>query len=180
VEPVSGLPRSLIDLFATIEDADASTHFWLWPGEQGDFLQCHLWEAYRMAGILFASRFCKHPPSVGDQHLRLPPSEILVNRLLAAIDAVLAGSSRSQEERSPIKNALLYPLFVVSTQISVLNRNPPWKRKIRHWFVELAERDIYYNVTICWDFLKELWHQGREDVDIHAMAQERHIEVTLL
>lgn len=52
VEPVSGLPRSLLDIFACIGEGATEETFWDWPGERGSFLQCHLWEAFRLAGIL--------------------------------------------------------------------------------------------------------------------------------
>lgn len=44
IEPVSGVPRSLLDLFSRIEieEPNLDIDFQLWPGESGDYLQCQL------------------------------------------------------------------------------------------------------------------------------------------
>ncbi|KAH9214879.1 hypothetical protein DL95DRAFT_337383 [Leptodontidium sp. 2 PMI_412] len=52
VEPVSGLPRSLLDIFSLLEEPGGDERLWCWPGCLGSLLQCHLWDAYRHAGIL--------------------------------------------------------------------------------------------------------------------------------
>lgn len=52
IEPVSGLPRSLLDIFARLEEADCEERFWFWYGREGSVLQVHLWDAHRFAGML--------------------------------------------------------------------------------------------------------------------------------
>lgn len=51
VEVVTGLPRSLLTIFAFIGKGTTEICFWDWPGAQGTFIQCQLWEAYRLAGV---------------------------------------------------------------------------------------------------------------------------------
>lgn len=52
IEPVSGLPRSLLDIFADLEEGDCEERFWYWYGREGTVLQVHLWDAHRYAGML--------------------------------------------------------------------------------------------------------------------------------
>lgn len=52
VEPVSGLPRSLLDIFCCLEEPDCEEKLWLWPGREGDVLQIYLWDAFRAAAML--------------------------------------------------------------------------------------------------------------------------------
>lgn len=52
VEEVSGLPRSLLDVFARLGEPGCEDRFWRWPGCEGRMSQVQMWEAYRYAGIL--------------------------------------------------------------------------------------------------------------------------------
>ncbi|KAL1835204.1 hypothetical protein VTK73DRAFT_6015 [Phialemonium thermophilum] len=56
VEVVTGLPRSLLDIFSRIHEPGAEIEFWLWPGEIGQFPQIHLWNSWRYGGMLLARR----------------------------------------------------------------------------------------------------------------------------
>lgn len=52
IEPVSGLPRSLLDTFSRLEEPDCEEKLWLWPGHEGEVVQIYLWDAFRFAGML--------------------------------------------------------------------------------------------------------------------------------
>lgn len=53
VEQTSGLPYTLITLFADLGSSEAEDRLLMWQGELGDeLIQIHLWEAFRNAGIL--------------------------------------------------------------------------------------------------------------------------------
>lgn len=59
VEPVTGIPRSLLDIFAAVAEEpgdDIALRFWSWQDGGGDTTQCRLWDCWRLSGILDVRR----------------------------------------------------------------------------------------------------------------------------
>ena len=109
VEVVSGIPRSLLDIFATIEDESAEAAFLSWSGEVGEVPHCHLWDAYRLAGVLVGRRLRRKQRG---GKLRDPPSptvDVLLARLIAALDALCDTRLRPEYSHLLALNATLYP-----------------------------------------------------------------------
>lgn len=55
VEPVTGVPRSLLDIFAAMAGEpgnDIALRFWSWQRDGGDPAQRYLWDFWRFSGIL--------------------------------------------------------------------------------------------------------------------------------
>ncbi|KAG6027987.1 hypothetical protein E4U41_000796, partial [Claviceps citrina] len=68
VEYVSGLPRSLLDLLSAVDAGEITEEdLWDWPGAPGSIPQCHLWEAYRLAGIVSLRHPQLYTPARGSQ-----------------------------------------------------------------------------------------------------------------
>ncbi|KAE8155084.1 hypothetical protein BDV25DRAFT_135128 [Aspergillus avenaceus] len=143
IEVVSGLPRSLVDIFSMIGSSAASERdFWYWPGSPGNLLQQQLWEPYRLAGML-AIRDGRLLHSHLDHTLAaveglqtrqqdiqpgsLPSTTAVVFRIvsnLAALCIALAGSDGPQ---TLVFNAIKYPAFVVGLEKDIINKDPGLK-----------------------------------------------------
>ncbi|CAL5873659.1 uncharacterized protein PFLUO_LOCUS7941 [Penicillium psychrofluorescens] len=182
VEPVSGLPRSLLDLFAGIGIETTEQSFWDWPGNPGDFLQCYLWEAHRLAGILTLRQQARLPGKQQSSSVsawRQPgacPADatILVGRILANLDALRLACAERPEEDTFIQNAKNYPLFVAGLEITVLRPRPDWQKKIRSFLLLTRQDELILSL------LEEMWRRDDPNFSVDQVAQERGIEMGLL
>lgn len=185
VEPVSGLPRSLLDIFSHADEPGAAWQFYSWPGELGEFLQCQIWEAYRLAGILMSMRLYpdEYVPSVLTAHSQprssLPSREILINRILACVDAIKTDLNQSNKHELLVRNALIYPLFASALDIETLDKHPNWRCLIRQWILECNEVKRGKNVDLCWQTIEVLWKGDHNCRDVNEIATQIDIEISL-
>ncbi|KXG53693.1 uncharacterized protein PGRI_007430 [Penicillium griseofulvum] len=183
IEPVSGLPRTLLDIFAGIGAETTERTFWDWPGESGSFLQCYLWEAHRLAGILILR---KQPntssTSIPDNNIpawRQPakcPAEtsVLVARILASLDALRLALAERPTEDVFIKNAILFPTFVAGLEVGVLCHKPEWQQTIREGLLGSNQSEILLSL------LEELWQKKDPNLSVHELARQKGLEMGLL
>jgi hypothetical protein len=181
VEPVSGLPRTLLDIFAGIGAETTEQTFWDWPGEQGGFLQCYLWEAHRLAGILTLRRQAYAPVlpdntvSAWRQPARCPAdTTVLVARILASLDALRLASVERPLEDAHIRNAILFPMFIAGLEVDVLCHKPEWQQTIRNVLLNTHQCDLLLSL------LEELWQRADPGLSVHDLARQKGIEMGLL
>ncbi|KAJ5757972.1 uncharacterized protein N7511_006666 [Penicillium nucicola] len=183
IEPVSGIPRTLLDIFAGIGAETTEQTFWDWPGEPGSFLQCYLWEAHQLAGILAFRRGVKAAlPRAGEisistwrQPARCPAdTTVLVTRIMACLDAMRLAFIERPKEDAFIKNATIFPMFMAGSEASVLCRRPEWQQIIRAAFAESHQCQILLGL------LEDLWQNGDSDIDIDELARSKELEMGLL
>ncbi|KAF3386863.1 hypothetical protein F1880_000799 [Penicillium rolfsii] len=182
IEPVTGLPRSLLDLLAGIGLDATEQSFWDWPGETGNFLQCYLWEAYRLAGILSIRQSERLRKPLSDSPQSLPTmrqpcpvaSSVLVARIIANVDALRLGCLERPNEDPFIKNSILFPLVVAGLEVDVMCQYPQWQQIIRRSSPG-SRQD-----TILLDILEEVWVLGDSTLDVNALARARDVEMGLL
>ncbi|GIC87655.1 uncharacterized protein Aud_004042 [Aspergillus udagawae] len=194
VEVVSGLPKSLIDIFSCIGEGGATEKdFQDWPGAQGSFLQCQLWEAYRLAGILAVrDRQLCSPWSSGEERLQpldgrkqpprtLPSTSVTVSRLLSCVDAIHRASGGQEDRDTLTMNALPYPTFIAALQTDVMNDDPTLKQFVRSTL-------LWSSIGPAWrkqcqrelELLEEYWRHRSGTVSIHDLAQARGAELGLI
>ncbi|GKZ52235.1 hypothetical protein AnigIFM49718_000108 [Aspergillus niger] len=190
VEVMSGLPRSLVDIFSCIGEGATEQDFWDWPGSKGCFLQCQLWEAYRLAGMLvirhgalrLPSELNDIPAQQGQNKRRsaLPTTAVIIMRLLSCVDAIYRASSEGEGKDTLTINAIPYPVFVAGLQTDALNKNPDSREFIRRILVAIAEGPFWnkqYRLLL--DLLEEYWTYPENTINIHQIAQSRGIELGL-
>ncbi|RAL07398.1 Zn(II)2Cys6 transcription factor [Aspergillus homomorphus CBS 101889] len=193
VEVVSGLPRSLLDIFSCIGNGGATEEeFWDWPGAQGTLLQCQLWEAYRSAGILAVRHRQLHRfdellvPQTDSSHQKeqrkrtLPTTEVLVLRIFSNLDAIFRAAREPGGTEFLLLNAVFYPLVVAALQTSVLNERSYLKDLMKTWsdnphYPPGNERLL----QILWEILEEWWESDPFKTSIHDLAYMRGLEVAL-
>ncbi|OJJ68035.1 hypothetical protein ASPBRDRAFT_47547 [Aspergillus brasiliensis CBS 101740] len=190
VEVMSGLPRSLIDIFSCIGEGATEQAFWDWPGSKGCFLQCQLWEAYRLAGMLVVRHGALRlpfevddiPAQRGQSQRRsaLPTTSVIITRLLSCVDAIYRASSKAEEKDTLIMNAIPYPVFVAGLQTDALNKDPDLREFIRRIMVAIAEGPFWNKqYLLLLDLLEEYWTHSQNTINIHEIAQSRGIELGL-
>jgi hypothetical protein len=182
VEAVSGLPHSLLDLFAGIGQDTTETDLWNWPGEKGSTSQCQLWESHRLAGMLSVRRYqrrsgCLTAEMIPNQR-HLPDNEILVLRILSSIEAILTAYDATPEKpRFLVINAINYPMLTAGLELEVLRNNPEYKNLIRRFFTASQKGDFVNKLLQ--RLLDDLWDIDNVDLDINDLARSEGIETGL-
>ncbi|PYH46925.1 Zn(II)2Cys6 transcription factor [Aspergillus saccharolyticus JOP 1030-1] len=188
VEVVSGLPRSLLDIFSCIGTSEVTEEdFWNWPGASGTLLQCQLWEAYRLAGILAVrNRHLHHSDNIAvfqpskSQTKKLPITEVLVLRIFSNLDAIFRAAKEPEGTGTLLLNAIFYPMAVASLESRVMNERPSLKTLMRSWGDNLHEppgNDRLLEILL--DILEEWWKSDPERTSIHELAYMRGLEIAL-
>ncbi|KAI1078609.1 hypothetical protein F5B20DRAFT_547728 [Whalleya microplaca] len=201
VELVSGLPRSLLDIFAHITDDDREleTELWQWPGEIGEFLQCQLWECYRFAGVLRVRRrrlqeqssqvyqAGQHPrlAAISNDQARYPAThytdELVLCRLFSCMEALCYGMQRPECEPLLVFNAILYPLVEASLQVCLLRRHPEWVevlKRVRNQFVT-KQSSVMQVIHVLFSILDDAWISGVDGYDLEAAARHKGVEIAI-
>jgi hypothetical protein len=194
IEDVSGLPRTLLDIFAHINDdgdRQVENDFWAWPGDVGETLQCHLWESWRFAGILTIRRRWRvsgripdnqgsdSPKSPEAVQARAASDEVVLCRLLASMDAVILGLGRPENGHTLVFNGLRYPLVAASLEVPLLHRHAEWKAlvdRVRSFLLEVGAVPVGRHLCELFD---EAWEAGRNDYDIEAAVRKRDLELAV-
>ncbi|GJN80176.1 hypothetical protein PLIIFM63780_003700 [Purpureocillium lilacinum] len=180
VEVVSGIPRSLLDIFATIEDESAEAAFLSWPGEVGEVPHCHLWEAYRLAGVLVGRRLRRKQRG---GKLRDPPSptvDVLLARLIAALDALCDTRLRPEYSHLLALNATLYPCTAARQEIAAMRRRPDWVDQLRRILRLCEPYGKTANAKTVDKMLEDALDSGDDSFDIDDEARRRGVEISLL
>ncbi|KAF4990478.1 hypothetical protein FDECE_14362 [Fusarium decemcellulare] len=206
VELVSGLPRSLIDLYASVGDGTTEEDFWNWPGAEGTLLQCQLWEASRLAGILAVRRLHCRPlpqitlsmrggptgsptntvndsanPSGAKLQLVIPNEMILVTRLLSSVDTIRRACQEPQQRNSLVINAIRHPVFVAGLEVKVLNQRPEWKEMIRELLSPAHRKNRFcMSNRALLELLEDLWESNDSSACAESLARARGAELNLL
>ena len=187
IEVVTGLPRSLLDIFAGMLDNDkdyTERRFLDWPGDMGNYLQCHLWECCRLSGVLEIRRRHRHrrhrakksPLAAAEEQ---PPSEIIMCRLMAAMDALYGAAGLPRNSHLLVQNGIIYPLFRASLEVTHLQAHPEWKATICDIWRDFARRDEFSLTNATFNLIEEGWADGSEYFDIDEAARRKDFEVAL-
>ncbi|KAF9631080.1 hypothetical protein BFW01_g1942 [Lasiodiplodia theobromae] len=175
VEPVSGLPCSLIDAFAGIDDdvggggsgSKSEQRFWDWKGYPGEPLQCQLWEA---------------PSSPAAR----ASTTLVLSRLVSAVDAlhrgIEAGGDGGGGRGLLVVNALVYPLWHAGVEIKPVDGLRRWHGLVDGWWALLAEREGEGRMRdLAWAYAAccEERRAGR-DGPVDEIVRARGVEVALV
>lgn len=184
IQSVSSLPRSLLDIFANIQDEDSDTCFLQWFGETGEIPQIHLWEAYRLAGILTGRRLRIRvntglAAAASTSCPATPSAEVLLGRLVASMDALCDATSRPEYSQLLTTNALLYPYVAARLEVAILLRQPTWMDSLRRVTQKYQPYGKTANARNVTEMLDEAWDLGDDAYDIDEQARRRNVEVAL-
>ncbi|KAF5536717.1 hypothetical protein FPHYL_12927 [Fusarium phyllophilum] len=159
VESVSGLPRSLLDIFGRMAHDDVENDFANWEGYEGSIPHVHLWEAFRISGVLIARR--QKRTRAGS-----PSNEILVCRLVATLDALYETRKREEYAHILATNSMLYPYTAARLEVTILQTRPSWVQTLRRCgSICDAYRDTP-NALILEEILDKALERGDNEVDL--------------
>ncbi|KAJ3461035.1 hypothetical protein MRS44_011902 [Fusarium solani] len=155
VEQTSGLPYTLMTLFADLGSPEAENRLLMWPGELGDeLIQIHLWEAFRNAGILHNRALIGEAQDPSSSSMGKPRTEVLQMKVFASIQAIF--DSGAFTCRRPLARAALYPLFIAG-----LLADNAWERRLsRTAFQHLCENGQERPVTETLNIVTQVWEKG--------------------
>ncbi|EXM14409.1 hypothetical protein V3481_015319 [Fusarium oxysporum f. sp. vasinfectum] len=189
IEIVSGLPRSLLDIFAGMVDNDpeyTEGRFWAWPGQIGESLQCHYWECWRLSGILEVrrrQRMDKKAEGIqgqdGDIAKATPETEVILCRLISSIDALLKAYEEPRNQHLLVHKGLPYPVINAGLEVPLLKSHPTWKRTLDEVKSAFLEKDSLDIIGITFQLLDEAWENGTSTFDIDGAARSRKVELGL-
>ncbi|KAF7548124.1 hypothetical protein G7Z17_g7275 [Cylindrodendrum hubeiense] len=192
VEIVSGLPRSLLDIFASIFDNDdeyTENRFWTWPGEIGEYLQCHLWDCWRFSGILEVrrrKRMEQKRRGSGSNHERgdgatsaAPATELILCRLIASMDALNRAFELPRNEHLLVHNGLMYPMVTASLEVELLKQHHEWRNTLHEVRMAFLRRDSFKLVKVTFGMLDDAWEHGTSDFDVHEAAKIKGVEIAV-
>ncbi|KAF5266370.1 hypothetical protein FOXYS1_2794 [Fusarium oxysporum] len=155
VESVSGLPRSLLDIFGRMAHEDVEKALADWEGHEGSIPHVHLWEAFRLSGILLSRRHKR-------THSDSPSNEIL----------------REEYAHILATNSMLYPYTAARLEVTILQTRPTWVQTLRRCgSICDAYRDTP-NALILEEILDKALERGDNDVDLDKETKLRGVELS--
>lgn len=192
LEVVTGVPHSLLDIFADtpFETAEVSiSRFWGWPGEMGEYVQCLLWDCWRFAGVLHIRRrelrimnaTRKDGQYVGDdQQDASPSSEIVLYRLVSGLHLFGVACQLPENQHLLCRNGIVFPLITACLETRLLKRHPEWKQTVDGVLSAAKKRYLFQLARSTWELLDEAWKDGTMEFDLDEAASRRGQEVSLL
>ncbi|KAH7022028.1 hypothetical protein EDB80DRAFT_1005 [Ilyonectria destructans] len=169
IEHTSGLPYSLINILADLESPYAEKRLLEWTGELGDeFLQIHIWEAFRLASILHsrALRSITATRNGGEALIsEIPSKELLRMKTFASIQAIV--DSGAFTFRQPLVAALIYPLFIAS----LFTEDKAQERRVAGvTFHHLKNNGEGRNNQVAWDIVQEVWERAKVQPNVSRLT----------
>ncbi|KAH7029881.1 uncharacterized protein B0I36DRAFT_326453 [Microdochium trichocladiopsis] len=190
-ETVSGLPRSLLDILARSsvqQDAQVEQDLWLWTGDPGELVSCQHWDAVKYAGLLRLRRCRRYSSPISNMvepetpsSVALPPSELILLRLLSCLEALLNGLERPEYHDLLISHSILFPMTEASLMVSALQQHRDWIRPLSRMRNHGTEPHGEHprHVSLLYELLDEAWNAGQDFHDIDKAAQRRGVEIAV-
>ncbi|EED14246.1 C6 finger domain protein, putative [Talaromyces stipitatus ATCC 10500] len=170
VETVTGLPRSLLDLYSGIGETTSEQDLWNWPGEKGNLLQCQLWEAHRLSAIL--NRAVAHRIEHRHRNPCHAHSQLSDAILRAHIDM------DKEAEENQVVNALNYPALIAAQEVEILRNNPDSMSLIRRCLQSHSKAGFGSKLLL--NLLVEFWEFNDPNLDLDSLASFHHVEAGIL
>ncbi|KAH7209931.1 hypothetical protein DER44DRAFT_809581 [Fusarium oxysporum] len=174
VEVVSGIPRSLLDIFASIMDNDpeyTETRFWDWPGQVG------ILEVRRRRRM---ERKARGLPDREDGMSRKgPDTEVVLCRLISSIDALQKAFEEPRNQHLLVHNGLPYAVVNAGLEVPLLKQHPTWKATLDDVRKSLLGTDSFDLINTLFEMLDEAWADGTNSFDIEGAARSRNLELAI-
>ncbi|KAF5660893.1 transcriptional regulatory protein pro-1 [Fusarium heterosporum] len=174
IEVVSGMPRSLLDIFAGMVDNDpeyTEGRFWSWTGQIG------ILEVRRRQRMDKKARGIQERED--DTSKTSPDTEVVVCRLISSIDALQKAYEEPRNRDLLVHNGLPYPVLNASLEVPILKKHPTWKRTLDEVRSSFLTNNPFVLTNVVYELLDEAWEDGTSTFDIEAAARSRHVELAI-
>ena len=173
IEEVTGLPCSLIDLFASQMDNGIEERLLQWPGEPGEPVMCQIWEATQHAGLIRIRDLCS------DQGLPIKADAqskaATLQHVLALLQNLRLGLNA---ETFASTETFLFSLVAVGSQATMLTMEN--RTFIKEGIIALANHTTssypYYDAVVY--ALETLW-AGDGTKSLDHVTREMDLELGL-
>ncbi|KAJ3457595.1 hypothetical protein MRS44_014736 [Fusarium solani] len=189
VETFTGVHSGLLDIYGDMVHEEISVsvaRLWEWsPDETGNSIQRHFWDAWRFAGIVDARRRvrCQRGPgssTIEDETVNTPENDLVLERLMAAIQTVYTHSQLPQNQGLLVINGLLFPLVVASLEVSYLKRHPESKKILDNVRQSFEQGCTFPLSKVMFQLLDEAWEDGSDWFDMDNAARRRGVELAVM
>ncbi|EEU42066.1 uncharacterized protein NECHADRAFT_96899 [Fusarium vanettenii 77-13-4] len=189
VETFTGVHGGLLDIYGDMMHDEASVsvaRLWGWSsGETSNSIQHHFWDAWRFAGIVDARRRvrCQRAPgswTTGGETANIPENDLVLGRLIAAIQAVYAYSRLPQNQGLLVINGLLFPLVVASLEVTCLKQHPESKRTVDDVRQSFEQGRTFPLSKVMFQLLDEAWEDGSNCFDMDHAARCKGVELAIM
>ncbi|KAF4498555.1 Transcriptional regulatory pro-1 [Fusarium agapanthi] len=174
VEVVSGIPRSLLDIFASIVDNDpeyTETRFWDWPGQVG------ILEIRRRRRMERKARGL--PDREDGTSSKGPDTEVVLCRLISSIDALQKAFEEPRNQHLLVHNGIPYAVVNAGLEVPLLKQHPTWKATLDDVKKSLLGTDTFDLINTVFEMLDEAWVNGTNTFDIESAARSRNLELAI-
>lgn len=173
VEEVTGLPCSLLDLFASMMDDDVEERLLQWPGEPNEPVMCKIWQATQHAGLIRLRGL-----RLDQGLLSCAIAQSIASTVRQVLDLLQDLRMRLDVSTFASTETLLFPLVAAGSQPLALTEND--RTFIRECITSLADRSLssypYYEAVV--RALETLWvSDGSKSLD--SVAREMGFELGL-
>lgn len=179
VEPSFGLPHDLVDLMSRAEEPETEQLLVRWVGHVGDFVQVHLWDAFRFAVVLSQRPtvpcLSRQTDARNSDGTAVPSTDVLKHRVLASVNAVRR-AAEDQRKYTNLRAGIRFPLFVAGCHCSASEIES--RTYIRNCFKEMRQDASLPRAKDLMRLLDEYWRVGGTRTP-SAIAHEWDIEVGL-
>lgn len=196
VEIVSGMPRSLLDILAGIRDNDkeyTEKRLLRWPGHVGNYLQCYLWDCWRLSAVLEVRRRQRHRQHMARRGSSVPsntaalagrqrddpPTEIVMCQLMASMDSLYRAMDLPCNSHLLMRKGLLFPLMTSALEGAELRNHPEWKATIEEILEYFVRTDDLNLTLVTAELVKEALSEGSGFFDYDEAARRKGVEVAI-
>jgi hypothetical protein len=183
IEPVTGLPRSLLDILSCIDSPGTRHALLSWtPAKADHVIQYHMWEVFRLAGLLLNGclRLSSEDGIGSDVQDKSGENENLTMRLYSNIQSLK--NVPYDPFRNPLRRCILYPLWIAA----LLTDDGSVIRQLFFDEFKSFVSDRGYPVDhAAWSVLLEAWSIRRQEPGLSPLivadnvASEKEIELHL-
>lgn len=178
IEPVTGLPRSLVDIMARVDSDEAYNDLQAWtPQEKAEHvLQYPFWEAFRLMLLLVNQDLVLLQHSSDDNstaaNQKSPPptssgadTEYVVMRILSCIKA-LQTLDVDDPFRIPLQNCIIWPLFTAALHTEADSHA---RALVAHEFQAFVNRRNKLVDRTAWAVIGEVWARRAQHRALHPL-----------
>lgn len=189
VETFTGVHSGLLDIYGDMMHNEISVsvaRLWKWSSDEtSNSIQRHFWDAWRFAGIVDACRRvrCQRGPgssTTEGETVNIPENDLVLERLMAAIQTVYAHSQLPQNQGLLVINGLLFPLVAASLEDSYLKRHPESKRTMNNVRQNFEQGRTFPLSKVIFQLLDETWEAGLDCFDMDYAARCRGVELAVM
>ncbi|KAF4344550.1 transcriptional regulatory protein pro-1 [Fusarium beomiforme] len=174
IEVVTGIPRSLLDIFSGMVDNDpdyTESRFWAWPGHVG------VLEVRRRERMGRKARGL--PERDDDTTKKSPDAEVVLCRLISSIDALQKAFEEPRNQHLLVHNGLPYPVLTAGLEVPLLKCHPTWKATLDDVRGSFLQHGPFNLLSAMFEMLDEAWADGTSTFDIDGAARSRNFELAI-